>query len=349
MGADLTLRDIPDVTIFIPTHERPGYLARILAYWSHHGMAGRVVVCDSSRESFARVGDFGAVRYFPFPGVPFAEKVARCLGEVDTPLVVFNADDDFLAPRAVAECARFLREHPDHSSAQGKQAVFTVEGESLRFRPVYLSQCRMNVDSDDPGERLAQALSPYMNQFYAVHGTETFRDYFQQAAESGIQSGSLLEILLSLFSAVAGKHGILDVFYYTREQVKDSGGRRSKRLDAVLASPELQGECRAFFRAAEEALSARTGMGRAEAGAAVNRAVDGYLKNLPPPPGALARLRARVRESLPEGVVRAVRAARGRAEANPGPDFDAWLAGFGPGAREDLEAMEGHVRTFGPR
>ncbi|MBU2490705.1 MAG: TIGR00180 family glycosyltransferase [Proteobacteria bacterium] len=342
MDADLTfIEDLKDLTVFIPTHERPGYLARILAYWLHYGMTPRVVVCDSSQEPFAMGAGFPGLRYFHFPGAPYVEKVARCLAEVGTPYVVFNADDDFLAPRAVGECVRFLEQNPDHASAQGRQAVFSVEGDRLRFKAVYRDNSRMNVDSNDPAQRISQAFSPYMNQFYAVHCTENLRDFFAHARENGIRYPILLEILLSLVSAARGRHRILDVFYYAREQVADSGGSRYKRLDLVLASSELRDECRAMVRLAGQFLARASGMGQPDAEAAVGRALDAYLENLPPAPGGFSRVKSRLRGALPEALVRAVRAGEPTDE-----DFSTYLAGFGPGAREDLAVMAGHIRAF---
>ena len=62
------------------------------------------------------------------PGFNSVECVGKLVHMVSTPYAAFVADDDFLVPSALEQCADFLDVNQDYSAAHGLGILVTVEG-----------------------------------------------------------------------------------------------------------------------------------------------------------------------------------------------------------------------------
>ena len=83
-----------NLSIVIPTRNRPSYLARAMAYYAQFD-AIQLIVCDSSEQSFnAEITE--QVTYYHFPKASFVEKIQAILPSLAKEYVVLSADDDFL-------------------------------------------------------------------------------------------------------------------------------------------------------------------------------------------------------------------------------------------------------------
>ena len=104
------------VTLIIPTYNRHNYLTRILDYYSNVNL--RILVADSSQNEYPFKNTY-QIDYFHYPNYMPSKKLADIIQKVKTPYVFMCADDDFIIPRAIEKCIKFLDKNSDYSSAQG--------------------------------------------------------------------------------------------------------------------------------------------------------------------------------------------------------------------------------------
>ena len=103
-----------DLTLLIPTHERPAYLKRILDYYRELPL--QILVGDSSAAAYDEPLP-GNVTYIHYPDAEFYEKMNLFVRRAATPYAVLCADDDFIAPGGMQAALAFLKDNPDYASA----------------------------------------------------------------------------------------------------------------------------------------------------------------------------------------------------------------------------------------
>src|SRR6266566_2275415 len=108
---------MPDISIVIPTFDRPSKLQRSLEYYRDSGIP--VFVADGSERPFE--GSIAAnVTYHHVPAVSYAERVLWVLGKVSTAHIALAADDDFLVPEFIRHADTLLSRRTDHSAVFGR-------------------------------------------------------------------------------------------------------------------------------------------------------------------------------------------------------------------------------------
>lgn len=339
------------VTIVIPSHRRPRYLARALEYYSQAGFP--VLVADSSDAPLQGAGDLPGVAYFHKPGVPFLEKVRAIMPLVQTPCMAFCADDDFTVPRAALACAEFLLANPDYSSAQGHYVTATPSPAGMEFSPGYPDNHRVRVESDEPATRLREVFSPYVQNFYAVHRTETWRSFYALPTER-IPHYCVLELLGAMLAAILGKHKVLPLFYSVRDHsLDDDRGNpmRRENIDVVMTRPEYADEYETFLASLAAHLGRRSGLDQEQSRAAVQGAVDlfvsGTLRSHRPRPfyKKLPKYAGRALDVLSLGrrqAARVAESARIRGEA-----FQTFFNMFDSASKEELRDIRTRLDIFG--
>jgi glycosyltransferase domain-containing protein len=340
----------PQITLVIPTHERPQYLSRALDYSSR--MAFPVLVADSSRAAHAGAMPQNAV-YRHMPGVPFLEKVRSIMPLVGTPCMAFCADDDFIVPRAAEACTAFLMANPDYASAQGHYVMALPSAKGVELEAGYPDNFRVRVDSDDPAERLLQLFSPYVQNFYAVHRTSTWQAFYALQTEK-IPHYCVLELLAAMLAAILGKHRVLPVFYSVRDRFLDDDRKnplRRENIDTVSIDPAHAEEYATFLASLAGHLSAKAGLSPQAARGAVQAAVELFIRGT---------LRTRPRRSLysklPKYAGRALdaltggrrKAAAKREDARQRlQDYTRFFSGFDTGAAAELELIVESIKASG--
>ncbi|MBC8280176.1 MAG: TIGR00180 family glycosyltransferase [Chloroflexi bacterium] len=122
------------ISLFTPTKNRPEFVARLLRYYQDIGFTGPVLIGDSSdtdnlEQSKSLIEEMGQcldVQHHEMPGLNGVQCVEQLIELVTTPYAAFVADDDYLVPSALYQCAEFLEENPDYSAAHGLGFLFSV-------------------------------------------------------------------------------------------------------------------------------------------------------------------------------------------------------------------------------
>lgn len=225
----------------IPTYNRPHFLKRLLLYYQEQKFPYTIVVadsgfapsCEANQNVVAFLRNTLSINYEIYhPDMSLPLKIAQALNTVNSKYAVICADDDFIVPKSIELCVRFLEANADYSIAHGHALrLFSYasanhdEHHSLRIETY--PQCI--IDFNDPRLRLQKHLKDYTATFYSVHRRSDLIHNMQVCHDNtaDIRFGELLPSCLSL---IQGKSKRLDILYMVRQVIPDSLAGKGKRL-----------------------------------------------------------------------------------------------------------------------
>ncbi|MBL8491963.1 MAG: TIGR00180 family glycosyltransferase, partial [Rhodocyclaceae bacterium] len=128
-------------SLVIISRNRPGFLARLLAYFRNQGLRARIHLGDASSGE-AREQVAALVAEFQ-PGLDIAftaydeslsvmERLRRQFEQVETPYAAWVGDDDFLVPSALEAGAALMDAMPGCGAVIGKAVTFSVVDDAVR-------------------------------------------------------------------------------------------------------------------------------------------------------------------------------------------------------------------------
>ncbi len=154
------------------------------------------------------------------------DKCTQALETLESPFVVFCADDDLLFPESVQECAAFLEQHAEFATALGYCPVLDCRSRAGR--------CKVGIgrslETPRPLERCRQMARIWFSTFYGVYRTPTLRENFQttQSSTDSQQTYFLPEMMLSQLSVLRGKVKVFPKLHGLRECHFTNAGQRPK-------------------------------------------------------------------------------------------------------------------------
>ena len=233
---------LSEITLIIPTHNRSGYLKRILDYYSYVPL--QIIVVDSTREPFSGQFDPVKILYNHFPDMPMPMKIAKALVQVKTRFVAMCADDDFIIPEGMISCINFLNQNKGFVAAQGNNISYKKSDnyeEYIEINPMYLQQLNYEITSPDPFKRMGKLFQPYRTIFSAVHYTGVLKRAFQQL-DPEIKNLYLNEYLTAVVPILSGYYKELNLFYQVREFSPTSDDKTTDNLDVISTSSRYKKE-----------------------------------------------------------------------------------------------------------
>jgi len=244
------------VTVIIPAHNRPDRLRRLLAYYSRTNI--RILVPDSSDLPFADLAEYPNIVYRHQPKQHFLLKIKEILPLINTPYVLYCADDDFTIPEAIAHMTDFLDNHPDYCSAQGHYLTFTPQKKKVVFYPRYIRYFDKQVTADTPRERLLQEKDMYASLLYAVIRADAFKKMYEKCFDDKgklrFQNLFLAEEYFNHAALILGKYITLPYFYSAREFIEGSATSTTTPVYIVKSAPEYKEEYEGFLYSLAELL-----------------------------------------------------------------------------------------------
>lgn len=213
------------ITLLIPTMNRSDFLIRLLHYYGDLGFQGCICIGDSSdtvhvertRKVIKVLQGKLSIVYREYPRLNDARCLQQLLDFVSTPYAAYVADDDFLTPAALEQCARFLDGHPDYSAAHGVAALISLQSSGAYGQVVGASRYRqLVIEAESASQRLLNYLSNYWVALFSVHRIESWRVMYRDISllEDRSFGGELLPCCLSV---IQGKVKELDCFYLVRQ------------------------------------------------------------------------------------------------------------------------------------
>lgn len=172
---------LPDLTLIVTTYDRPRQLRRLLTYLEDRSFAGRLHVVDASSETIlaenaAAVAGFRTplpARHIPLPhSTSLADTFKLAVHSVETELLCYCPDDDFVDPGYMAEAAAFLRREPEYVVCGGRFCLATTEHGTWRFT----IQSNDATEHTDPFERFIALFESYWPILRSVQRTDAAID-----------------------------------------------------------------------------------------------------------------------------------------------------------------------------
>jgi glycosyltransferase domain-containing protein len=179
-------RGSPQLTLVIPTRNRPLHCAAQLQFFKACGLAHPIVIADSSDATAAevvRTASAGVGEYQHFdPAITVPDKLLMVARAVRSPFVLMSPDDDITFPHAIDAALAHLIEHPDHAAAHGYVLRFGMHGEDIDIHNVF--SYSPGIDDDDPLYRIYNLIRRYQPFIWSVFRTEVFVSAMQAAQEA---------------------------------------------------------------------------------------------------------------------------------------------------------------------
>ena len=247
---------LQNVTVIIPAHNRPERLRRLLNYYRHTDI--KILVPDSSDRIFPYAAEYPKVTYLHRPRLHFLLKIKEILPFINTPYVVYCADDDFIVPTGIAQMVAFLETHPDYNTAQGHYLTFTPRKGKVHFYPRYIRYFDKRITDETPRERLLQEKNMYASLLYSVIRTDVFQKMYASCfnTDGSLRFSNLFlaEEFFNHAALISGKYATLPYFYRARERISGSATDQTVQVSVIKTSPEYQKEYQGFLLAVGELL-----------------------------------------------------------------------------------------------
>ena len=283
-------------TLVIPTFNRPAYLKRVLSYYLDLKSDCKILVADASsdenkdkNEKIIRTFAKSNIVYLNSykPDIPPRNKVFDALSHVTDKYALLCADDDFISPHAIEECANFLGANSDYSSAHGHYIDFSTyfngrnSGKCFSWIPkaAYIAP---SISNDEPLARIIQHLTKYVPTFYAVHRTDELRLNMKRTVEYASKYGDAYspfdELLPSCLSIIRGKSKRMDIFYGAREHISNSAGQRFTHWREAIMLKDFSDRYSRFRGYLIDAAKDKTGGNVQSFGKSIDEAFAVFLK-----------------------------------------------------------------------
>jgi len=168
-----------NITIVIPTYDRPELLQRTLAF-IRESTDIPIIVADGSSGSLSEQnlkvckGVGTQIEYFCFPVEEdkigktnnYRARLFEAVSKVKTPYVAMCADDDLIICDLAQQCADFLNNNPDYIACHGSYVGFRSSADGYDINSIVYDGA--SIDSSEIPGRLLQLYSNYEASFYAV-------------------------------------------------------------------------------------------------------------------------------------------------------------------------------------
>ncbi|WP_025111959.1 TIGR00180 family glycosyltransferase [Pseudomonas sp. H1h] len=213
-GTALALNE--QLTIVLISHERPAFLRRAIRFYS--SLPCRILVLDSSAVALAGIpAEFTHVDYQHLPQFGYwgiRAKLAYGVEQLQTPYMVFAADDDFLVHDALHEAVAFMDANPDYSLCHGYSLMYLTLANSVNYYRRDKKVCE-DYSADQAEDRLLDYMHQYLPPFYAVQRTAILRDWYNAMPQDTIFQWQ--EVGHTYYMLARGKARILPIPYVVRE------------------------------------------------------------------------------------------------------------------------------------
>lgn len=247
------------VSILIPTLNRPEFLWRALNHYQRQGFRGWIIIGDSSvarilainRRNVARLDPGLKVLHLHLPTPPFLHD-GMCQKEMArravTPYVVYAGDDDLLVPTGLERCVEYLENHPDFVSAHGVRANICVEGGHVWGK---VTQAHLVQDpellSDSAPERLESYMRAGFSTQYYVHRRDAWQTMYDQVGRAPLRYLGT-ELLPCCLSVLQGKSKALEHLTVVFQEHEDKVFSLNKNLMIELINDPRWGSSIGWVR-----------------------------------------------------------------------------------------------------
>jgi glycosyltransferase domain-containing protein len=223
-----------EVSIIIPTYNRPNYLKRLLEYYSKFGgdkSSFNIIVADCSSDESKKknketIDSFPDLKILHLSAyaetIKIYHQVADSLNRVQSRYCLICADDDFITPNGIKQSIEFLENNPDFIATHGLYINFRFQDDRrketrFRWRSIHFST--FSIESKDAKSRLEYHSANLVSTFFAVYRTEYLKMIYEELLRSKVAAGNPIfgEWFITILTLTYGKLKSLDILYCARD------------------------------------------------------------------------------------------------------------------------------------
>lgn len=208
-----------NITLVIPTYNRPSFVLRAINYWSRFPVA--LHVWDGSAEPLlpSQLSGLGLnIKYFHRP-VGFYARLREAVAEVTTPYCILAGDDEFYLPSALQSAISELESDSSLVSCGGQAVGFWQEGTQWYCQRQYPEFSGRWIKGDTPALRMNEHMSHYVpSTIYSVTRTPVWQRVMSMMLEKEFPVYALGELQFEVAMAYMGGTRNLDTLFWLRSQ-----------------------------------------------------------------------------------------------------------------------------------
>jgi len=147
-----------EITIVIPTYERPDRIGRAMVYWKDYPV--KIIIVDGSPNPFKLERTSIVSENITYLQIlsSFEERLLVGASLVKTAYAMFMSDDEFLTYPALIEAAEVLKSEPKVAAVLGGTMQFLLSNGKMIGAPCYASAHHLTIDAETPIKRFEQRL-----------------------------------------------------------------------------------------------------------------------------------------------------------------------------------------------
>jgi len=202
-----------DLTVLIPSQNRPEDLAKMLKYFSDEKLPYKIIIVAEGagyEDICARDGGL-FIELLKSKAKSLAERIVEGLKRVSTPLVTVCSDHDIIFTEAIAKTGGFLMQNIEYSACQGHHGRFRDGND---FELIDILWFTPSLEEAEPLQRLINLIRRYQPICWATFRADALRRIAESFRE--YQGELYFELLWSLGAAIEGKVKRLQLLYCLR-------------------------------------------------------------------------------------------------------------------------------------
>jgi glycosyltransferase domain-containing protein len=216
-----------DLTILMPTQNRPKFVARALNFYSKEKLPFELKIIDSS--DGARKADMRDIVKNSDLNIFFCDfeyevgsnsfnKFSQTLSDVTSEYVLMVADDDFIFPDAMHKCVEFLNCNQSYTSASGRSYEFELDEASVAGDIRYIeSYPQSSVEHNLAERRFNSHMKNWTTSAYSVQRTKNLKEIINLHRNFS-DDIRMMEIHWYATNVIRGKVVKLDTPYMFRQR-----------------------------------------------------------------------------------------------------------------------------------
>ena len=211
-----------NLTIIIPSNNRPFFLRRSINYWNNYNFP--VIIVDGSDETQKKWVDKNSNRniQYLYKKTPFPDRLNFAAKAIKTKYCILISDDEFYCASALEKCVNFLEKNKEYVAVNGCAIGFSYTKNTTVGFVFNKWRGRMRIE-EDPMARMLLHMKNYANPLgVSVTKTALWSKCANLYANHDFPIYALWELEMNLILSFAGKSKTLDMLMYFRSFEKGS-------------------------------------------------------------------------------------------------------------------------------
>lgn len=213
-----------NLTIIIPTYNRPKDVIRAMKFWS--GKGPEVFVLDGSQEKieFNEKNFHENINYY-YMNSSYNDRLKFAVNLEKNKYTLLHADDEFHLPENLVKCIDFLERNKDYGSCIGQCNSFSYSNGVTEFYESYTNLIGHQVDAITENERMEYHFINYVpSSIYGVCCTSNWDKCVNFMTEKQFSAYAIEEYQFEGMMSLLGKMKVLENVTWLRNNINKSHG-----------------------------------------------------------------------------------------------------------------------------